>query len=82
MVFFVPAVEQWTKLDTLSRVLMGTWELAPTSLHVLCGFGEGVRPCPSRSSVGGGCFGSMGYHTYVLYGESDWVQMRIKAAGG
>lgn len=53
MFFFVPAVEQWTKLDTLSRVLVGTWELAPTSLHVLCGFGEGVRPCPSRSSVGG-----------------------------
>ena len=24
-----------------------------TSLHVFCGLGEGVRPCPSGSPVGG-----------------------------
>ena len=27
--------------------------VCPTSPHVFCGLGEGIRPCPSRHSVGG-----------------------------
>ncbi|PWA30265.1 hypothetical protein CCH79_00020260 [Gambusia affinis] len=39
------------QLYTLSR----SWRVLgvrPTSLHVFCGLGEGVRPCPSGSPVG------------------------------
>ncbi|KAI3365690.1 hypothetical protein L3Q82_010774 [Scortum barcoo] len=35
------------QLYTLHRVLEGLWEfVCPTSPHVLCGSGEGIRPCP------------------------------------
>ncbi|KAI3366592.1 hypothetical protein L3Q82_009277 [Scortum barcoo] len=35
-----------------SRVLRGFMGVCPTSPHVLCGSGEGIRPCPSWYSVG------------------------------
>ncbi|KAM4556221.1 craniofacial development protein 2-like [Fundulus diaphanus] len=31
----------------------GGMGVCPTSLHVLCGSGEGIRPCPPRDPVGG-----------------------------
>ncbi|KAI3371109.1 hypothetical protein L3Q82_023745 [Scortum barcoo] len=34
------------------RVLRGFMGVCPTSPHVLCGSGEGIRPCPSWYSVG------------------------------
>ncbi|KAI3364952.1 hypothetical protein L3Q82_001121 [Scortum barcoo] len=45
-------VEQWIQLYTLRRVLRGFMGVCPTSPHVLCGSGEGIRPCPSWYSVG------------------------------
>ncbi|KAI3369335.1 hypothetical protein L3Q82_007458 [Scortum barcoo] len=40
-------------LYSSAEVLEGLWEFAcPTSPHVLCGSGEGIRPCPSWYSVG------------------------------
>ncbi|KAI3362620.1 hypothetical protein L3Q82_001624 [Scortum barcoo] len=36
----------------LHRVLGGFMGVCPTSPHVLCGSGEGIRPCPSWYSVG------------------------------
>ncbi|KAI3361708.1 hypothetical protein L3Q82_002066 [Scortum barcoo] len=40
------------QLYTLRRVLRGFMGVCPTSPHVLCGSGEGIRPCPSWYSVG------------------------------
>ncbi|KAI3368000.1 hypothetical protein L3Q82_026820 [Scortum barcoo] len=40
------------QLYTLHRVLGGFMGVCPTSPHVLCGSGEGIRPCPSWYSVG------------------------------
>ncbi|KAI3356517.1 hypothetical protein L3Q82_017719 [Scortum barcoo] len=40
--------------------LEGLWEFCPTSPHVLCGSGEGIRPCPSWYSVGECSMISMG----------------------
>jgi len=40
------------QLYTLGRILEGAWEFAQV-LHVFCGLGESVRPCPSGSPVRG-----------------------------
>ena len=50
---FCPGRGTLDQLCTLCRVLEGSWEFAPTSPHVLCGLGEGIRPCPMWHSVGG-----------------------------
>ncbi|KAI3371695.1 hypothetical protein L3Q82_024259 [Scortum barcoo] len=51
---FRPGRGTLDQLYTLHRVLEGLWEfVCPTSPHVLCGSGEGIRPCPSWYSVGG-----------------------------
>ncbi|KAI3353426.1 hypothetical protein L3Q82_019953 [Scortum barcoo] len=51
---FRPGRGTLDQLYTLHRVLEGLWEFASTSSpHVLCGSGEGIRPCPSWYSVGG-----------------------------
>ncbi|KAI3355453.1 hypothetical protein L3Q82_018289 [Scortum barcoo] len=55
---FRPGRGTLDQLYTLHRVLEGLWEFAQTSPHVLCGSGEGIRPCPSWYSVG--CSTSMG----------------------
>ncbi|KAI3360255.1 hypothetical protein L3Q82_014564, partial [Scortum barcoo] len=43
---FRPGRGTLDQLYTLHRVLEGLWEFAQTSPHVLCGSGEGIRPCP------------------------------------
>ncbi|KAI3353928.1 hypothetical protein L3Q82_005125 [Scortum barcoo] len=50
---FRPGRGTLDQLYTLHRVLEGLWDfVCPTSPHVLCGSGEGIRPCPSWYSVG------------------------------
>ncbi|KAI3376413.1 hypothetical protein L3Q82_016428 [Scortum barcoo] len=49
---FVPGRGTLDQLYTLRRVLRGFMGVCPTSPHVLCGSGEGIRPCPSWYSVG------------------------------
>ncbi|KAI3375367.1 hypothetical protein L3Q82_021856, partial [Scortum barcoo] len=44
----------------LRRVLRGFMGVCPTSPHVLCGSGEGIRPCPSNVVFCGECSASMG----------------------
>ncbi|KAI3351406.1 hypothetical protein L3Q82_020217 [Scortum barcoo] len=54
---FVLVVEHWTSLAIPAlyppQGARGFMGVCPTSPHVLCGSGEGIRPCPSWYSVGG-----------------------------
>ncbi|KAI3363190.1 hypothetical protein L3Q82_011825 [Scortum barcoo] len=45
-------VEQWTSSLYPPQGARGFMGVCPTSPHVLCGSGEGIRPCPSWYSVG------------------------------
>ena len=40
------------QLYTLDRVLEGAWEFTQP-VYTFCGFGKGVRPCPSGAHAGG-----------------------------
>nr|XP_049572422.1 uncharacterized protein LOC125965716 [Syngnathus scovelli] len=49
---FRPGCGTVDQLYTLGRILEGAWEFAQP-VHMFCGPGEGVRPCPSGGSVEG-----------------------------
>ena len=52
-------------VNTLARVLEGAWEFDQASLHVFCGSGEGLCPCPSRYVLGGCAPGVWGRWPFV-----------------
>ena len=49
------------------RSVGGVMGVRPSSLHVFCGIGKGLRPCPPGSPVGGGYCGEYGVLGLLLW---------------
>ncbi|KAL7842620.1 hypothetical protein SRHO_G00243090 [Serrasalmus rhombeus] len=51
----LPAMEQWTSFSPFHRLLRGhgCWAMGQPSLHVFCGYGEGLPLCSPKYPVGG-----------------------------